>query len=205
MAWTQNLEEAVAERRHCRLSQPGQQWLDAVLVRLDAAGLVCSVPGHDLRGGEEVRVALDDCYFEASVLRVGVPVPDRGSYGIMLGFLEEMEPSVRPPQAVAEILLAGERLSLLDPPIRLVEVNGLRIDFEVPMSFTVVFPLQGHLRLRVGADGSSVCEVAARVERVIRGEERLLYVLALEGVDNAEYFQRAITILSNAPRSGAGA
>jgi hypothetical protein len=210
-----NLEEAVRDRRACRLSRPGGEWLPGTLCRLEAAGLVCDVPGHGLRGGEEVRLWYEEggrpVHFEACVLRTGVPVPERGPSGLLLGFLAEWNvvatPATQTPGAPAQqasiaarpvlevVLPHGAPLSLLSSPFRIVEAALDRLEIEVPRTFTVVFPDNGLLRLRLGADASGVHEVRGRVRRITGGDAHLLYSIELEGVERQEAHQRAIPAL----------
>lgn len=202
------LEAAVAERRACRLARPGGGWLPGILCRLEASGVVVNVPGSGLRGGEEVRIWLEGegrpLHFEATVLRAGVPVPDRGPNGILVGFLSETSapapdpaPVVRPadPPVLEVRVGTGAPVSLLAPPVVVVDVAADRVDFQVPRSFVVKFPENGLLRLRIGATTSDTTEATGRVGVVVAGEGHVLYRVVIEEVERQDLHQRAVPVL----------
>jgi hypothetical protein len=210
------LDEAVTERRPCRVARLRGEWQSAALVRLESAGVVCNVPGHAFRGGEEVRLWFEDAsgslHFEASVLRVGVPVPDRGAAGVLLGFLAASaaapvpaadpvpapaaSAAPQPQRPVLDLVLAtGAPISLLSPPIRLVEVAIDHVSFEVPRNFTVMFPDNGTLWLRIGASTAESTDARGRV-RLVAGDAVLLYRVEIEQVEHQDRHQNAIPVLA---------
>ena len=196
------LEFAVGQRQPCHVGRPGGKWAEGTLYRLEAAGLVCSVPGHDLSGGEEVRLRfeVDECshYFEASVLRTAVPVPDRGAHGVMLGFLSSipMADSAQYPNCVLEIRLPGESISLLADPVKLIEVTSHQVAFEVPSSFPLVFVSDSVLHLCIAAPPVEPYELRGRVSGLVRGHRNLHYTIDLEQVERLDDHQRAISTLT---------
>lgn len=210
------LEQAVEERRPCRLARPGGDWCAAVLCRLETTGVVVNAPGHGLRGGEEVRLWLDDggrpMHFEASVLRSGVPVPDRGPHGLLLGFLAPVSVAAEPiaratatpapaaaPAAVLDILLpSGAPLSLLSSSAQVLDVGPDHVDFQVPRQFLLVFPEDGTVRLRIGPDASTTTEARARVRRAVAGEAWLVYGLELVAVERVDVLHQALPALRRA-------
>jgi hypothetical protein len=200
------LEEAVRDRRACRVQRPGGEWVTGTLVRLESGGVVVSAPGHALRGGEEVRLWFDEdgrsLHFEASVLRAGVPVPDRGAAGLLIGFLAAVTapPETPPEPATAAPVLelhlgTGSPVSLLAAPVELVEIDLHRLQFQVPRTFRVVFPENGALRLRIGGGASEPIEARGRVHMVVAGESTLLYAVDLEEVERHDRHQQAVRAL----------
>jgi hypothetical protein len=86
------LEEAASRRLACELMAKRGKWSRCTIVRVEKSGVVITTPERRFDGGEEVRVwlALDEkpYTFEASVIRAGVPVPDRSQDGLLLGFID---------------------------------------------------------------------------------------------------------------------
>jgi hypothetical protein len=205
------LEDAARERRGCRIGRVGGELRRGALCRLDAIGLVCVVPGHDLRGGEEVRLWFEEgnasLHFEATVARTGVPVPDRSGDGLLLGFLAAIPvaPAVRelPTEAPSRVegslelqLATGSPISLLEAPVELVSLGLDRVEFQVPRGSTLLFPEQGTLRLRLGSGSDAVSEAQARVASVVVTESHRLYQLTVEGIDSQPTYARALAALA---------
>ena len=194
------LEKAVADRRSIGLADQAGTWVPAVLCRSEQAGVVCDAPGHHLRAGEEVRLRLDvdgtPLHFEATVLRVGVPVPDRGPHGLMLGFLSPIPDFVPAPAGgglVAEVVLpGGGSVRLLEAPLRLLELSIRKIRFEAPASYPVVFAEGGALVLSLGSSPGETTELRGRVQAVMRGEAHVLYAVEVEEVADRDRHQRAL-------------
>lgn len=188
------LREAAERRLPCDLLPRQGGRLAAVLIRVEAHGLVLHAPGHHLSEGEDLRLRLDidgrAWICEASVLRLGVPVPDRSQDGVLLGFLDRFvaEPAPRAaPDLVAELLPPnGPPISLLAEPVRLLDLGPRALRLSLPSSYPLVFPMQGrlHLRLRRGAD--PIVEVGARVRDLAQVPGALLYELELTQADEPE-------------------
>lgn len=205
------LDDAVRERRPCRVARLEGAWTPATLVGLEQAGLVVVVPNHGMRGGEEVRLWFEEqgrpLYFEASVLRTGVPVPDRSAHGLLLGFLAPVPvplPVPVPETKVAasaggapllEVRVAAGTVSLLAAPVQVVSLAPDRLEFQVPRSYTVVFPEQSVLRLRLGARPSDAYEARGRVDAAVAGDGHVLYRVAIEEVERADLHQQAVPAL----------
>jgi len=172
---------------------------------MESAGVVVNVPGHDLWVGGETRLWLDhegkSLRFQASVLRLGVAVPDRGPHGTLLGFLKPLEkaPALEPGQQGAPHLTValpgGSEIDLTRPPVQLIGVDINHLEFEVPADFTVMFPENGVLTLRLGDHGEVPHVVRARVERVVRGDAHLVYGITLEQVEDRARHHRAVRAL----------
>jgi hypothetical protein len=208
------LDDAVRERRPCRVARLEGAWTPATLVGLEQAGLVVVVPNHGMRGGEEVRLWFEEqgrpLYFEASVLRTGVPVPDRSGHGLLLGFLAPVPVPVPVPLPVPgagptapamagapllEIRVASGTVSLLAAPVQVVSLAPDRLEFQVPRSYTVVFPEQSVLRLRLGARPSDAYEARGRVNAALSGDGHVLYRVTIEEVERADLHQQAVPAL----------
>ncbi len=191
--WRRRLEDAVRDRAAIQVGRAGRPLRDAVPVRGEAAALLCSVPGHDLHGGEEIVIVIvgggEPCHLRGTVLRCGVPVPDRGSHGVLLGFLqpaaEPPAPDAAPPAVVLEALVSGgRRIALTAPPWRVVGLSAHQLQLQVPRDFSVVFPVHGALHLRIGASAAAVHGVRGRVETQSTTDTHLLYGVQLDEVED---------------------
>ncbi len=198
------LEEAASRRLPCELLLRRGGWARGTVVRVEKGGIVVSAPGRRFLGGEDVRVwlAIDErpYTFEASVIRVGVPLPDRSQDGLLLGFIDRWsEGAVQTPVAhdrTIELLLpSGPPVSLLAPPAGLVELSLDGLAFTMPSSFKLIFVENGAVGVRLGAPGLPPTEISARVETLAPGEGFLLYGLRFEGVTDAEAHRRAVEAL----------
>jgi len=199
------LEDAAHDRRACAVARPGAPWLAGVVCRLEPAGLVCDLPGHGVRVGEEVRLRLETdqrpVHLEATVLRVGVQVPERGPDGVMLGFLSSLpitEGADRSGMLADVVLPGGSVVSLVDPPLHVVQLDPRRAAFEAPLAHTLVFPEGSVLRLRLGTEADGCHEVRARVVGVVVGEGHLLYTIEFEDVTHQERHHRVVSALRTA-------
>lgn len=188
------LREAAERRQSCDVLLRGGPGLRGTIQRVEAGGLVLTVPDRRFTEGEDLRLRLSfggRAYsFEACVLRIGVPVPDRSQDGLLLGYIDrwvEESPLTVPDVARVEILPPnGPPVSLLAEPARLLDLSPREISFAFPSSYPLVFPTQGSVRLRLGIDGGPGVELAARVRSLSPGEGSLLYCLELCEVDDAE-------------------
>ncbi|MCK6502592.1 hypothetical protein L6R53_04225 [Myxococcota bacterium] len=189
------LRDAAERRLPCEVLPRGGTAVRGAMVRVEPAGVVVLVPGRRFSGGEDVRVwlAVDGRphSFEASVLRAGVPVPDRSQDGLLLGYIDRWteggDPSTGLDGCVVEVVPPnGPPVSLLQAPARVVDVGLRELAFTVPSSFTLVFVTQGRVRVRLGAPGRAPVEVEARVHSLSPGEGSLLYGLRFEAVDDPD-------------------
>lgn len=192
------LEEAANRRLACEVMPKRGAWTRCTVVRVEKGGLVITTPERRFDGGEEVRVwlAIDEqpYTFEASVIRAGVPVPDRSQDGLLLGFIDrwtegpaDKEPSPQTKDCLLEIQPpSGPPLSLLEAPARLVEIAVDELAFTVPSDFKLIFVENGTVRVRLGAAGKGPISAEGRVRALAPGEGYLLYGIAFEGVEDAE-------------------
>ncbi|MCB9777727.1 MAG: hypothetical protein H6742_04115 [Alphaproteobacteria bacterium] len=193
------LREAAERRVPCELLPRGGEAVRGAIVRVEQAGVVVVVPagadGRRLSGGEDVRVwlAVDGraCSFEASVIRAGVPVPDRSQDGVLLGFIDRWQEGGDGPVALSDCTVEllppnGPAVSLLAPPARVVDVTLRELAFTVPASFPLVFVREGTVRVRLGLPGRAPVSLSARVRTLSPGEGYLLYGLHFESVDDPD-------------------
>jgi hypothetical protein len=153
-----------------------------------------TVPTLRFSGGEDVRVwfSMDGqpYTFEASVIRVGVPVPDRTQDGLLVGFIDrwiEGDVTASTSGKVVEILPpSGPSISLLSPPMRLVEITVSGLSFVVPLDFKLIFVESGALRVRLGTPSTVTEEISARVRSLAQGEDYILDHLQLDEVADAD-------------------
>lgn len=188
------LEEAAQRRVGCELLARDGEWTRGTVVRVEKAGVVVTVPERRFSGGEHVRVwfALDGrpFTFEASVIRTGVPVPDRSQDGVLIGFIDRWTEGVEAGDAggrVLELVLSsGGPVSLLAPPARVVELSVSGLVFMVPVDFKLVFVEGGTVNVRIGVPGRRVVQVVARVRTLALGDGYLLYGIDFQEVDDPE-------------------
>jgi hypothetical protein len=211
------LEQAAERRVACEiLPRPGG-WASGQLLRVERGGVVVHAPDLRLGGGEDVRCWFSfdgvSYTFEASVIRAGVPVPDRSQHGFLLGFLDgwatgEAPPVHTSPKAEGLDLLVlppnGPGVSLLAGPARLLEVSVDGVTFTLPKDHTLVFLEGGSTRLRFVAPGEPVQEVDARVATLVPGDACLIYTVTVSGVQDPEPHRRVIAVLQRAIEAAAG-
>lgn len=192
------LERAAESRARLELLPRDGAWRVAEVVRVERGGVVVRVPGGGLQSGRDLRcwLAVERVVytFEASVLRVGVSVPDRSQNGVLLGFLDGWR--VAPEgggHAVLEVVPAnGRPVSLLDGAVSIVDVTPEEWTVAAPRDFALVFVEQGAVRLRVGTPSRAPLEVKARVHRLSRGDGHLLYGLHVEEVDDLDRYREIV-------------
>ncbi len=194
------LDDAAQQRAACRVLPRAGAAETGRLVRVERGGIIITVPSRRFTGGEDVRVwvQVDDraWIFEASVLRTGVPVPDRSQHGLLLGFIDKFREAAAPESDDGRVLElvppGGAAISLLDGPARLVHLDLHQLAFTMPSSFKLVFVHSGTVRLRFGMGGLGRVEATARVRTLTPEEGWLLYELALENVDDAQLHRQII-------------
>lgn len=197
------LEEAATRRLPCELLLRRGGWLRGTVLRVEKGGVVISAPGRRLHGGEDVRVwlALEDrpYTFEASVIRVGVPVPDRSQDGVLLGFIDrwlEGTAARVPMDRVIELIPpVGPPVDLRAPPAQLIEIALDGVAFTLPSEFKLIFVENGQVGLRLGAPGHPVAEIECRVQTLAPGEGYLLYGLRFEGIGDPDAHRAVIEAL----------
>ena len=198
------LQEAATQRIACEILSRGGECVRGVMVRVERGGVVFTVPDRRFVGGEDVRVwfSMDGqpYTFEASVIRSGVPVPDRTQDGLLVGFIDrwiEGGAGAAPVGRVVAVLPPnGPPISLLEPPARLVEVTLTGLSFVVPLAFKLVFVENGALTIRLGIPEAQPEEVVAQVRSLAQGDDYLLYHLHIQTVSDPDLHRVIIDGLS---------
>jgi hypothetical protein len=190
------LEEAAQQRQACEIQVRGEGWIRGQVVRVERGGLVITAQDRRFVGGEDLRVwlAIDAKYytFHASVIRSGVPVPERSQDGLLLGFIDnwtisDSDTEERTQGHTVELVpINGPAISLLDAPVRLVELAIDGLSFSVPDEFKLIFVESGAITVRLGVQGTQPVDIQARVGDLSAGEGYRLYGLYFEGVEDAE-------------------
>lgn len=197
-------ERAAEARVPVEILPRGGGWRRGELVRVERGGVVLRLPGLGggggpaLIGGTDVRCWLTvegrPFTFEASVLRVGVPVPDRSQDGVLLGFIDGFRPADRDAAAlVLEVLPPnGRPVSLVGGAARLVDLAPDEWTVSTPLDFPIVFVEQGEVRLRLGVPERAPVEVGARVGALSRGQGHLLYSLRIVQVPDGDRYRALV-------------
>ena len=150
------------------------------------------MPARRFVGGEDVRGWLRvngvSWTFEASVIRAGVPVPDRSQDGVLLGFIDrfmEAAPAYAEGGRLVELLPpSGAPVSLLTPPAHLIHLAVDGASFSLPASTKLLWVEQGKVSLRLGVPGREPVLVSGRVRALASTDQQLLYDLVFEGVED---------------------
>ena len=201
------LEEAAQNRQACEIQVRGEGWIRGQVVRVERGGLVVTAQDRRFVGGEDLRVwiAVDAKYytFHASVIRSGVPVPERSQDGLLLGFIDNWtvsdtdSQSQSPTGHVVELVPAtGPAISLLKDPVRLVELAIDGLSFSVPDDFKLIFVESGSITVRLAVSGVEPVDIQARVGDLSAGEGYRLYGLYFEGVGDGERHRSLVDQLS---------
>lgn len=192
------LETAAEERTACEVLPRAGVWARGTVIRVERGGLVLLMSGATPAAGTDVRcwltVAGQPWTFEASVLRAGVPVPDRSQGGILLGFVDGFRKADRVGGAVRlEALPAtGGPVSLVEGAVRIVDLHPQEWTVSAPNDFRLVFAHGGTIRLRLGLPDRAPMEVDARVSTLSRGDGHLLYGLSIEAVEDGERYREIV-------------
>ena len=198
------LELAAEQRLTCEVLPRQGAWRRGQVIRVERGGLVLRVAGAPLPGGVDVRCWLRiegvPYRFEASVLRAGVPVPDRSQNGVLLGFLDGFQ---RADHAAGALVLEavppnGSPISLMDGEARMVDLSASEWTVSTPSHFTLVFVENGLIRLRLGVPDQPPMEVRARVHRLAHADGHLPYALQVEGVADPGRYQELVDTLRTA-------
>ncbi len=171
------------------------------VVRVERGGVVLSLVGTPPAAGTDLRcwLTVDGAAwtFEASVLRAGVPVPDRSQGGVLLGFIDGWK---RASGSAADVILealppTGGAVSLVRGEVRIVELHPDEWTVSAPAGFPLVFVEGGSLRLRLGAPDGPPMDVGAEVHELTHGHGHLLYRLGIVEVgDPARYAEIVATL-----------
>ena len=197
------LDDAARRRLACRVLTRGGDWVEARFVRVDKAGVVLVAPGAGFAGGEDVRVwvSVDDVArsFDAAILRVGVPVPDRSQHGLMLGFIDGWRSEEDAPKesvgAILEVLPhVGRGLNLLGGGSRLIDISTVEMSFTVPAEVALKFVEGGQVELHYEEGGVSQ-RMSGTVRKLSAGDGHLLYALSFDTVENEKAHLEAIESL----------
>lgn len=188
------LEEAAEQRISCEVMPRNGASRRGRVIRVERGGIVLTVPGAPIAAGADVRVWLTvngrSFTFEASVLRAGVPVPDRSQEGLLLGFMDGFRRAEKHDGALVLDVVPhnGRPISLVDGAARVVEIAPREWTITAPTDFNVIFAEGGQVRLRLGLPDGAPMEVGARVGTLSRVDGHLLYRLAIEGVEDTERY-----------------
>jgi hypothetical protein len=201
------LEQAAERRVACEILPRNGGWSRGQLVRVEPGGVVVHAPDLRLSGGEDVRCwfTLDTIprSFEASVIRTGVPVPDRSQFGVLLGFIDGWTTGERPSAGERGLDLSivppnGPGISLVHGPGRLVELSVDGLSFTLPAEHIMVFVEGAGTTLRFAMPGESEQEVGARVTSVLGGETHMLYHVEVLGIGDPEAYRQVVHALQRA-------
>jgi len=191
------LQEAATRRVSCEILSRDGSCAQGTVVRVERGGIVLTTASRRFAGGEDVRIWLSmdgqPYTFEASVIRTGVPVPDRTQDGLLIGFIDrwtEGTAGAAGEDRIVEVLPPnGPPISLLLPPAQLVEVTLSGLSFVVPLAFKLVFVESGAQQVRLGIAGVPVQEVSAHVRALAQGEDYLLYHLQIDEIPDPDVYR----------------
>ncbi len=192
------LEQASEQRATCEVQARNGAWQRGQVVRVERGGVVLRL-ARALASGTDVRVWLTvegrSWTFEASVLRAGVPVPDRSQDGVLLGYLDGFREAeaTRVDALTLELLPhTGGPVSLEGGGARVVDLSPQEWVVSITREFPVVLALQADVRLRIGVAGRAPMELVARVHALAQGDTHLLYTLRVASVDDGERYTQIV-------------
>ena len=192
------LEQAADQRSTCEVQARNGAWQRGQVVRVERGGVVLRL-ARALTSGTDVRVWLTvegrSWTFEASVLRAGVPVPDRSQDGVLLGYLDGFREAeaTRVDALTLELLPhTGGPVSLEGGGARVVDLSPQEWVVSIAREFPVVLALQADVRLRIGVAGRAPMELIARVHALAQGDTHLLYTLRVASVDDGERYTQIV-------------
>ena len=201
------LEEAAQNRTTCEVLVRGGGLVRASVLRVEKADVVLLSPEQRFLGGEDVRVCMvldtQTYRFDASVIRAGVPVPDRSQDGLLLGFIDnwvtagDQEAIDRAGRTLDLLTHGGAPVSLLEAPVKLIHLALDGLAFTVPNTFKIVFPERGEVGVRLGLPGQDVVQLTGRVRALSQNDGFLLYDVVFEQVDDADAHREAVEQLAN--------
>ena len=168
------------------------------VVRVEKGGVVISLAGAPPPVGSDVRCWLTvdgvPYTFEASVLRAGVAVPDRGQGGVMVGFVDNWTRGSAQAGKLALFALpsGGGAVALVDGEVRVVDIHPEEWLVSAPAAFPLVFVEGGKLRLRLVPVDRPPVEVGATVRDLSRAADHILYRLGIDEVEAPERYREAV-------------
>jgi len=205
------LDDAARSRLACEIMSREGGWLQGQFVRVDKAGVVVVAPGCGFAGGEDVRICFQHdelpCTFEASVLRAGVPVPDRSQHGLMLGFIDGFQLGEVPGQeqaasqgaAITVLPPMGRGIQLLGGDSRVVELTVVELTFTVPVSEPLKFVEGGRVRVRFEQTELGQHIATGTVRQLSPGEGWMLYGVRFDEVEDMDGHLRMIESMQMNP------
>lgn len=190
------LDEAARNRAACQLRVRRGAWTVGSFVRVDSAGVILKAPGLALMGGEDLHVWFNHAgtpyTFDASVLRTGVPVPDRSSHGLLLGFIDGFQvrseaPTAPDPSLGLDVLAPnGGGLDLLGSDAHVTQLGVDEISFTVSRDQALKFVEGGQVQVRFRGVGADLT-VTGRVHALSSGDGHYLYGVHFEGSDDPSH------------------
>jgi hypothetical protein len=200
------LDDAAQERVVCELLPRRGGVVRATLVRVERSGVVVTTAARAVTAGDDLRVWFplrgDTFTFEASVVRVGVPAPDRSADGVLLGFIDGFQrsaPAVHGAESGRSFSLlppSGRAISLLDPPAAVVHIGAAGATFTLPADFKLVFVQSGRVQVEVGVPGVPPALARAEVRALSPGDGYLLYDLHFVEVEDPDAWRAAVEALA---------
>ncbi len=199
------LEQAAQGRQTLQLRSKDGEWVSGRVLRIERAGIVVALETPSFSSGEDLRawITLDgkSYTFSASVLRSGVPIPDRSGAGLLLGYLDEFQADTPAPasprtknSAQIEVLPAkGRGLRLLGSDVRIVDLSVTQLAFAVPQRIALKFVQGGKVRVRFTPEGEDPYLVDAEIRRLVAGEGHYLYGLHFDGVQDPQHHLQVIS------------
>ena len=171
------------------------------VVRVEKGGVVLAIASAPPAAGTDLRCwfSVDGVAwtFEASVLRAGVPVPDRSQGGVLLGYLDGFR---RAEGSGSRLILealppTGGAVSLVEGEFRIVDLHPDEWTVSAPNGFRLVFVEGGSLRLRLGTPDRPPMEVAAEVRELTHGHGHLLYRLGIDAAEDPDRYADLIAAI----------
>ena len=198
------LERAAETRVPCEVLPRGNaraegEWQRGLILRVERGGVVVRLARAPDQGTDvRVWITVDGTSwtFEASVLRVGVPVPDRSQDGVLLGYLADFREAPRtghaalaiellPPNGAAPVPLEGSGAHMVD-------LSPTACIVSLPREFPVVLAVQADVNLRVTLSDRAPIALTARVAGLAQGETHLVYTLHVLRVQDAQRWPELI-------------
>ncbi|MED5369530.1 MAG: hypothetical protein VX899_00825 [Myxococcota bacterium] len=203
------LDKAAQQRQPLKLRSKAGEWVSARVVRVEKGGVVVALEKPRFTSGEDLRawISVDGTpyTFSASVLRDGVPIPDRSRAGLLLGYLEGFEEgrpeprskgSAKTNSAQIEVLpAAGRGLRLLGGDVRLVELSVKQLAFAVPQRIALKFVEGSSVRVRMRTEQGVVCVAEGEIRRLVRDEGHYLYGLHFTQVQDPALHLQVVSAL----------
>jgi hypothetical protein len=192
------LTRAAELKLPCELQPRQGAWQRGLVVRVEHGGVVLRMarppaPGTDVHAW--LTVEGRSWTFEASVVRVGVPVPDRSQDGVLLGYLASFReaPAGAERRVTLELLPhTGGPLAMEGGGARIVDLTPERWLVSVPRDFPVVLAVKSETRLRLGLSDRAPVGLEARVSGMARGEQHLVYTLDVTRAEDPERYTETL-------------